>query len=152
MMSEKKDVLAKLERLKKMREEVEARRLKYEAELQEARKDTESFIPKLKEDLADIDAKITALQQERSGILEQLKEFGEKVGGKGLGKAREGGKRSQFKDMIRAVGVGAVITNDDITETLGSSSGFVGMIVSENIKEGLIQRVEAGKYKVVALP
>ena len=151
-MAEKSDVLEKMAKLKKMREDIEARRLKYQAEFQEVKKYAEDFIPKLKGDLEAVDAKIAELQKERSGILEQLKEFGEKVGGKGLGKAREGGKRSQFKDMLRAVGVGAVITNDDIEETLGSASGFVGMIVSENIKEGLIQRVEAGKYKVVALP
>lgn len=152
-MAEKKDVLAKLEKLKKMREEIEKRRLGYEAELQEARKDAETFIPKLKADLAEVDGKITALQQEKSGILEQLKELGEKIKVKGAaGKAREGGMKTKFHEMLRSVGVGATITNEDINEYLGSSSGYVGMIIGWEIEAGNIQRIEAGKYKVTGVP
>ena len=150
-MAEKKDVLARLEKLQKMRQDVEARRLKYEADLQEVKKYAGDFIPKLKADLATIDGKITVLQHEKSGILAQLKEFGEKVAVKGK-RVREGGMKTKFHEMLRTVGIGNVITNADIQEYLGSASGYVSMIITAEIDAGNIQRVEPGRYKVAGVP
>ena len=150
-MAEKKDVLAKLERLKKLREDIEKRRLGYEAELQEARKGAETFIPELKAKLAEVDGKIAALQQEKSGILEQLKELGEKIKVKGV-RGKEDKKRAKFHELLRNAGVGATIINADIQDYLVSSSGYVGMLVAEEIAAHHIQRIAPGTYKVIGVP
>jgi len=138
--------------LKKLAEKAETARLELEKAAQEARKEAETIIPKIKEEMAGIDAEITKLQQRKAALMEQLKLLGEKVKVRGAGKAREGGLKSKFHEMLRSVGVGATITNEDIQEYLGSSSGYVGMIIGWEIEAGNIQRIEAGKFKVTGVP
>jgi hypothetical protein len=58
----------------------------------------------------------------------------------------------RFKEFMRQVGVGATISTKDIQEYLGSSSGYVGMIVKAQVEAGNLQRLGAGQFKVLATP
>jgi uncharacterized coiled-coil DUF342 family protein len=142
----------KIAELKRLAEKAENARLELEKAAQEARKEAEIYIPKIKAEMDTIDKEITEAQQKKASLMEQLKLLGEKVKVRGAGKARGGGMREKFHELLRKVGVGATITNEDINDFLGSSSGYVGMIIGWEIEAGNIQRIEAGKFKVTGVP
>lgn len=151
-MSKKSEVEETVAALKEQAERVEAERLKLEKMAQEARKKAEVVIPKIKARVETIDAEIIKLQQERSRLLGQLKLLGLKVKGKGARGARAGGMGDKLKELMRGVGVGATITNRDIQEHLGSSSGYVGMLIKAQLEAGNLERTTPGTYKVTGLP
>lgn len=152
-MSEKGGAIEKrLAELKRLAEEAEKARVKLEEAAQKARKEAETIIPKIQAEVADIDKQITALQQKRAGLLEQLKLLGLKVKGARKGGARAGGVAEKLKELMRSVGVGGVITNADIYEYLGTHSGYVGMVRKAQEEAGNLQRIGPGTYKVTGIP
>ena len=150
-MSKRSPLDEKLAALKAAAAKEEAARIELEKVLQDARKEAETYLPKLREEVAAIDAKITELQQTKSGYLEQMKLLGEKVGKAGKGKPREGGMADKLKELMRGVGVGGTLTKKDIEEHLGSVSGYVGMCIGAQIDAGNLQRTTAGTYKVTGV-
>ena len=154
MSKKKPSVEERIAALKAQGDKIARERAQYELMAQEARKEAETLIPEIQGRIAAIDGKITELQQERSAHLETLKALGLKVKVTGKGKERAGGMKEKLRDMIRSVGIGAEISNADIKEFVGSSSGYVGMCVGWEVEAGNLQRVEgkAGVYKVTGMP
>jgi uncharacterized coiled-coil DUF342 family protein len=146
------DVQKRLDALRKQADKAEAERLKLEKLVQESRKDAVQLIPQLKEEMAGYDTQITELQAKRSAVLEQLKLLGEKMSVKGTLGKRGGGLAEKFNELIRNIGVGNTVKNEEIEEYVGSHSGYVGMTISAAIKAGYIQRTAPGTYEVLSLP
>jgi len=146
-------------RLKALREQAtrfEKERIALETMASEARKSAAELVPKLNAEIADVDAEIKDLQTKRAGLVEQLKLLGIKVqaraaGATGVIGARGTGLSEKMKELMTSVGVGGKITNADIQEALGSASGYVGMIISAEVKEGRLKREAPGQYTVMGL-
>jgi DNA repair exonuclease SbcCD ATPase subunit len=138
--------------LKAQAEKAEAERVKLEKMLQEKRKESELLIPQLQAQLAELDKVIVEKQQEKTVILGQLKLLGLKTRGVDAKGARGGGLSEKMKELMQSVGVGGTITNSGIQEHLGSSSGYVGMIIKAQLDAGNLKRTQPGTFEVTGVP
>ncbi len=149
-MAKKDELQSKIATLKKLQEEAAEARAKLEAEIQKTQKEAEQIIPVIRNEINEIDTKIAELQKQKSEKMETLKALGVKIGAAKKGR-RGGGLSEKLKALINGVGVGATLTNKDIEEHLESSSGYVGMLIKENLDAGVLERIGAGEYKVISI-
>jgi len=148
-MSKKIDML---EELRKRLEKFERERKEIEEFAAKVREQMAEAIPRLQAEIAEIDKKIAALQEEKKAKLEQLRLLGIRVGRPVAGRRRAGGLRDMLAELVRTRGVGAVLTKSEITEYLGTASGYVGMLIKEYEDKGILERIAPGQYKVIGVP
>ena len=55
-------------------------------------------------------------------------------------------------ELLRETGVGGVLTVKQIQSKLGSTSGYIGMLVYSCVERGFLERIEAGTYRVTNIP
>lgn len=142
----------KLEELRAKIESAEVARKEAEEFAAKVREEMAEAIPKLEAESKKIDEQIAKLQEKKEKINAQLRLLGMKVK-KVVGKrAREGGMKTAMKELVGGTTIGSKLTKEDITGAVGSTSGYVGMIIKEFIDEGWLERVDPGVYRVTGHP
>jgi predicted transcriptional regulator of viral defense system len=55
-------------------------------------------------------------------------------------------------ELLKKTGVGGILTVKQIQEQLGSTSGYIGILINSCIERGFLERIEAGTYRVTNIP
>lgn len=152
MSAKENEGMDKLEELRAKIAKAEEARVEAQKFAEQVKEEMADAIPKLQAEVVKIDGKIQGLQEKKALINDQLRLLGMKVKKVTGKRAREGGFKTALKELVKNTAIGSSLTKEDITTAVGSTSGYVGMIIKEFIENGWIERTDPGVFRVTGHP